>query len=101
MRKEEPAITVYSVEDGGEEGMGTTKMVNQRVHKETVEKKDLVIKELEGFKETMEKKERIHTRTLEKKKNAVIEKREAVIKELQARVKSFEDTQEDEGGDKK
>ena len=39
--------------------------------------------------------------TLEKKKDGVIEKREAVIKELQARVKSFEDTQEDEGEDKK
>ena len=45
--------------------------------------------------------QRVNTETVEKKKNAVIEKREAVIKELQARVKSFEDTQEDEGGDKK
>ena len=62
MRKEEPAITVYSVEDDGEEGMDTAKMVSQRVHTETLEKKDLVIKELEGFQETMEKKERIHTR---------------------------------------
>ena len=64
----------------------------------------MVIKELEGFQETMEKKERIFAETqetLEKKKDAVIEKREAVIKELQARVKSFEDTQEDEGEDKK
>ena len=62
MRKEEPAITVYSIEDDGEEGMDTAKMVSQRVHKETLEKKDAVIKELEGFQETMEKKERIHTR---------------------------------------
>ena len=42
--------------------MDTAKMVSQRVHKETLEKKELVIKELEGFQETMEKKERIHTR---------------------------------------
>ena len=42
--------------------MDTAKMVNQRVITETLEKKDLVIKELEGFQETMEKKERIHTR---------------------------------------
>jgi len=62
MRKEEPAITVYSVEEDGEEGMVTAKMVSQRVNTETVEKKDKVIKELEGFKETMEKKERIYTR---------------------------------------
>jgi len=62
MRKLEPAITVYSVEDGGEEGMGTTKMVSQWVHTETLEKKDLVIKELEVFQETIEKKERIYTR---------------------------------------
>ena len=33
MRKEEPAITVYSVEDDGGEGMDTAKMVSQRVHK--------------------------------------------------------------------
>ena len=62
MRKLEPAITVYSVEDGGEEGMGTTKMVSQWVNTETLKKKDAVITELDGFKETMEKKERIHTR---------------------------------------
>jgi len=62
MRKEEPTITVYSVEDGGEEGMDTAKMVSQRVHTDTLEKKDLVIKELEGFQETMEKKEQIHSR---------------------------------------
>ena len=42
--------------------MDTMKMVNQRIHTETVEKKDLVIKELEGFQETMEKKEQIHSR---------------------------------------
>ena len=42
--------------------MVTAKMVSQRVHTETLEKKDLVIKELEGFQETIEKKERIHTR---------------------------------------
>ena len=42
--------------------MDTAKMVSQRVHKETLEKKGKVIKELEGFQETMEKKERIHTR---------------------------------------
>ena len=50
-----------------------------------IEKKDLAIKELEGFQETMEKKERIHAETLEtleKKKDGVIEKMEAVIKEL-------------------
>ena len=42
--------------------MVTAKMVSQRVNTETVEKKDAVIKELEGFQETMEKKERIYTR---------------------------------------
>ena len=40
MREEEPAVTVYSVEDGGEEGMVTAKMVSQRVHTETLVKKD-------------------------------------------------------------
>ena len=35
MGKEEPTITVYSVEDGGEEGMDIAKMVSQRVHTET------------------------------------------------------------------
>jgi len=39
--------------------MDTAKMVSQWVHTETVEKKGAVIKELEGFKETMEKNERI------------------------------------------
>ena len=33
-----------------------------RVLTTTLEKKDAVIKEHEGFQETMEKKERIHTR---------------------------------------
>ena len=102
LRKQEPAITVYSVEDDAlfhermgkdedfeEDGMNTTKMVSQRVHTETLE--------------ALEKKERILAETLETlgKKEAVIEKRDAVIKELQARAKLFEDTQEDEGEDKK
>ena len=119
MRKEEPVITIYKdepdsiyhermgkdeqFEDFGEEGMDTTKMVCQRVHTETLEKKDAVIKELQGVHAaSLEKKERIHAETLEtleKKKEAVIEKRDAVIKELQARVKSFEDAK-DEGEDK-
>ena len=56
LRKDEPSITVYSVEDDAiyhermgkeehfeddwEEGMDTAKMVRQRVHTETLEKKD-------------------------------------------------------------
>ena len=82
--REEPVITVYSVEDDAvyqeregvdedfedDEGMDTdtTKMVSQRVHMETLE--------------TLEKKERIHAETLEKK--------DAVIKELEARIKVYE-----------
>ena len=93
-RKDEPEITYLSKEDDSlyherlgvdeqfeddrEEGMDTTKMVSERVHTETLEKKDAVIKELQ----------RVHAATLEKK-DAVIEKRVAFIKELQARVKSF------------
>ena len=42
--------------------MDTAKMISQRVHTETLEKKEAVIKELQGFQETMEKKERIRTR---------------------------------------
>ena len=74
--KDEPAITIYSVEDDAlfhermgvnenfeeEEGMDTRQMVSQRVHTETLEKKD-----------------------------AVIEKKDVVIKELQARLKLFDD----------
>jgi len=86
MRKEEPVITVYSVEDDalyhermgkeedfgdeGEDGTKTTKMVSRRVHKETLA-------------------------TL-KKKDAVIEKKDAVIEELQARIKKFTDEGEAE-----
>jgi len=58
--REEPTITVYSVEADQlyhermgrdevfeeDEGMDTTKMVSQRVHTETLEKKDAVIREL-------------------------------------------------------
>ena len=55
MRKEEPAITVYSVEDDGGGGDGHYEYgQSAAVH--------AVIKELEGFQETMEKKERIHMR---------------------------------------
>ena len=82
-RKDEPEITYLSkeddslfferlgvdevFEDDGEEGMDTRKMVSQRVHTETLE--------------TLEKKERMHAETLEKK--------DAVIKELQAQIKTL------------
>ena len=105
-RKDEPEITYLSkeddslyharlgvdeqFEDDGEEGMDTRKMVSQRIHTETLEKKDAVVKELQG----------VHAATLARK-DAVIDKKDAVIKELQARVKSFEDTKEDEGEDEK
>ena len=75
LQKEEPAITVYSVEDDAifhermgvdedfeEDGMDTTMMVSRRVLTKTLEKKDVVI-----------------------------EKMETVIKELQARIKLFTD----------
>ena len=101
MRKEEPAITVYSVEDDGEEGMDTAKMVSQRVHTDTLEKKTQSSKSLRVSRRQWRRRSGSTRETLEKKKDAVIEKREAVIKELQARVKSFEDTQEDNGDDKK
>jgi len=77
LRKEEPVITIYSVEDDAifhermgvdevfeEEGVDTRNMVSQRVHTETLA-------------------------TLEKKKDAV-------IKELQAKIKKFTDEGEAE-----
>ena len=85
--REEPVITVYSVEDDAvyqermdfedDKGMDAdiTKMVSQRVHMETLE--------------TLEKKERIHAGTLEKK--------DAVIKELETRIKVYEGSEEGEG----
>ena len=82
--REEPVIQLYSLEEDAvyQERMGVdedfeddkgmdadiTKMVSQRVHMETLE--------------TLEKKERIHAETLEKK--------DAVIKELEARIKVYE-----------
>jgi len=98
LRKEEHAITVYSMEDDAlfhermgkdedfeEDGMDNAKMVSQRIHTETLEttleKKDAVIEKKDAAIE--EKDAAIE------KKDAAIEKKDALIKELQARIKLF------------